>query len=71
MKYEVQKLIKSGMVSFKDRAPNVKANMLSSYGNTSVNMVDGCPGSFKVFDVRRIWRPLVEIYRDLCLVSDC
>ena len=44
LKYEVQKLIKSDMVSFEDRAPNVKANPLLAHGNPSVNMVDGCPG---------------------------
>ncbi|KAI5389415.1 hypothetical protein KIW84_074894 [Lathyrus oleraceus] len=47
LKYEVQKLVKSGMVSFEDRAPNVKANPLPAHGNSSVNMVDGCLGSSK------------------------
>ncbi|KAI5388224.1 hypothetical protein KIW84_074060 [Lathyrus oleraceus] len=46
LEYEVQKLVKSGMVSFEDCAPNVKANPLPAHGNSSVNMVDGCPGSF-------------------------
>ena len=46
--------MKSGMVSFEDRAPNVKANLLPAHGNATVNMVDGCPGNFRVFDVRRI-----------------
>ena len=46
LKYEVQKLVKSGMVSFEDRAPNVKANLLPAHGNSSVNMVDDCPGNF-------------------------
>ena len=48
--------MKSGMVSFEDRASNVKANPLPAHGNSSVNMVDGCPGEFKVFDVRFIRR---------------
>ncbi|XP_050915385.1 uncharacterized protein LOC127130416 [Lathyrus oleraceus] len=51
LKYEVQKLVKSGLVSFEDRMPNVKANMLPAHGNASVNMVDNCPGNFRVFDV--------------------
>ena len=59
------------MVSFKDRAPNVKSNSLPAHGNAYVNIVDGCLGNFRVFDVRRIWRSLVEIHRNLCLVSDC
>ncbi|KAI5396192.1 hypothetical protein KIW84_062407 [Lathyrus oleraceus] len=71
LKYEVQKLVKSGMVSFEDCAPNVKANPLPAHGNPFVNMVDGCPGSFRVFDMRRIRRSLVEMYKTLCTISDC
>ncbi|KAI5390428.1 hypothetical protein KIW84_075664 [Lathyrus oleraceus] len=71
LKYEVQKLVKSGMVSFEDRASNIKANPLPVHGNSSINMVDGCPGEFKVFDVRFIRRYLVTIHKDICLVSDC
>ncbi|KAI5396975.1 hypothetical protein KIW84_062973 [Lathyrus oleraceus] len=58
--------MKSGMVSFEDRAPNVKANSLPAHGNSSVNMVDGCPGEFKVFDVRFIRRSLVQMHKDGC-----
>ncbi|KAI5436026.1 hypothetical protein KIW84_022456 [Lathyrus oleraceus] len=71
LKYEVQKLVNSGMVSFNDRAPNVKANLLPAHGNASVNMVDDCRRNFQVFDVRRIRRSLVEMHRTLCLISDC
>ncbi|KAI5421776.1 hypothetical protein KIW84_045275 [Lathyrus oleraceus] len=71
LKYEVQKLVKSGMVSFEDRAPNVKANLLPAHGNTYVNMVDGCPGSFRVFDMRRSCRSLVYMHKTLCTISDC
>ncbi|KAI5444277.1 hypothetical protein KIW84_012779 [Lathyrus oleraceus] len=70
LKYEVQKLVKSGMVSFEDRAPNVKANSVPAHGNSYVNMVDDCPGKFRVFDVRRIQRSLVEMHRTMCLISD-
>ncbi|KAI5442749.1 hypothetical protein KIW84_011684 [Lathyrus oleraceus] len=70
LKYEVQKLMKSGMVSFEDRAPNVKANSLPAHGNSFVNMVDGCPGEFKVFDVRFIRRSLVNMHKDVYLVSE-
>ncbi|KAI5431077.1 hypothetical protein KIW84_035295 [Lathyrus oleraceus] len=69
LKYYVQDLVKSGMVSFKDRVPNVKANLLPAHGNASVNMVDGCHGNFRVFDVHRICRSLLEIHKDLCLVQ--
>ncbi|XP_050888140.1 uncharacterized protein LOC127093269 [Lathyrus oleraceus] len=71
LKHRVQKLIKNGMVSFEDSAPNVKANSFPAHGNASVNMVDGCPGNFRVFDVRHIRQSLVEIHRTLCLISDC
>ncbi|KAI5428056.1 hypothetical protein KIW84_033173 [Lathyrus oleraceus] len=71
LKYEVQKLMKSGMVSFDDRTPNVKANPLPAHGNSSVNMVDSCPGEYNVFDVRFIRGSLVQIHKDVCMVSDC
>lgn len=64
MKYEVHKLTKSGMVSFENRAPNVKTNQLPAHSNAFVNMVDGCPGNLKVFDRLRIRRSLVEMHRD-------
>lgn len=54
LKYKVQWLVISGMVSFKDRAPNVNVNMLPAHGNFSANMVDGCPSEYRVYDVRRI-----------------
>ena len=58
-------------MSFEDRAPNVKANLLPARGNAYVNMVDGCPGNFRAFDVRRIQRSLVEMHKTLCLINDC
>ncbi|KAI5389144.1 hypothetical protein KIW84_074698 [Lathyrus oleraceus] len=54
LKYEVQKLMKSGMVSFEDRVPNVKANSLPTHGKSSVNMVDGCHGKFKIVQSRHV-----------------
>ncbi|KAI5441032.1 hypothetical protein KIW84_010477 [Lathyrus oleraceus] len=68
LKYEVKKIMKSGMVSFEDRAPNVKANLLPPRGNASMNMVDGCPGEFKVYDVLHIRQSLVAIHKDICVV---
>ncbi|KAI5441168.1 hypothetical protein KIW84_010579 [Lathyrus oleraceus] len=59
------------MVFFEDRAPNVKANPLPAHGNSSVNMVDGCPGEFKIYDVNFIRRSLVRMHEDISLVSDC
>ncbi|KAI5445263.1 hypothetical protein KIW84_013485 [Lathyrus oleraceus] len=68
--YEVQKLTKSGMVSFEDQAPNVKANPFPAHGNSSVNMVDGCLGEFKVFDVRFIPRGCEVVKRDIQRLMD-
>jgi hypothetical protein len=59
------------MVSFKDRASNVKENPLPAHGNSSVNMVDGCPEELKVSDVHFIRRSLVAMHNDICMVSDC
>ena len=58
------------MVSFEDRALNVKDNPLFAHGNPFVNMVDGCLGEFKVYDVCFIRRSLVTMHKDICLVSD-
>lgn len=58
-------------MSFEDRAPNVKANLLPPHGNTSMNMVDGYPGEFKVYEVHHIRGSLLEIHKDICLVSEC
>jgi hypothetical protein len=33
-------------------------------------MVDGCPGEFKVCDVRFIRRSLVQMHKDVCMVND-
>ncbi|KAI5429250.1 hypothetical protein KIW84_034028 [Lathyrus oleraceus] len=59
------------MVSFEDRAPNVKANPLPTHGNSYVSMIDGCPGEFKIYDVSFIRRSLVRMHKDICMVSDC
>ncbi|KAI5436290.1 hypothetical protein KIW84_022673 [Lathyrus oleraceus] len=71
LKYEVQKLVKTSMVSFEGRAPNVKANPLPAHGNTLVNIVDNSPGNFRVFDVRCIIRSVMAMHKDIFLVSDC
>ncbi|KAI5420240.1 hypothetical protein KIW84_044147 [Lathyrus oleraceus] len=59
------------MVSFEDRVPNVKANLLHVHGNSLVNMVDSCPGEHRVSNVIHIRRSLVELHKNLCLISDC
>ncbi|GAU46908.1 hypothetical protein TSUD_299590 [Trifolium subterraneum] len=66
LKYEVQRLIRANVLSFKDVNPNVQANSLPNHGAASVNMVFGCPGKFQVFDIRHIREPLVQIHMNLC-----
>ncbi|KAI5416876.1 hypothetical protein KIW84_041758 [Lathyrus oleraceus] len=56
------------MVSFEDRAPNVKANLSPAHGNTSVNMVDGCPGNFRVLIVSP--RECMIVKRDIQKLMD-
>ena len=47
LRTEVQRLVKSGILSFKDVGPNVKDNPLPKHGGVNVvNMVAGCPGDF-------------------------
>lgn len=64
-------MVRSGRVSFEDSAPSVKANLLPAHGNSSMNMVDGCHGQYKVFDVRQIRRSFVELHKTLCLIGEC
>ncbi|KAI5409937.1 hypothetical protein KIW84_055409 [Lathyrus oleraceus] len=47
LKTKVQDLVRSGILFFKDVGPNVKKNPLPEHGK-SVNMVQGCPGKYKV-----------------------
>lgn len=54
---------------FEDYNLNVQANSLPKHGNATVNMVDGCPGKYRVFDANVIIRYLVEMYATLCELS--
>lgn len=58
------------MLTFKDFNPNVQDNHLPNHGASIVNMVDGCPEDYRVFDVRFIRGSLVEMHRVLCGCSD-
>ncbi|XP_058770183.1 uncharacterized protein LOC131643835 [Vicia villosa] len=69
LKLEVQKLVKSGMLTFKDVNPNVQANPLPQHGAASVNMVHGCPGRYQVFDIRYIRGSLVRMHAGLCRLA--
>ena len=63
---EVQKLVKSGVLSFKDVGPNVKDNPLPKHGGVNaVNMVAGCPGDFGIFDINLVRGDLVKMHADL------
>ncbi|KAI5442582.1 hypothetical protein KIW84_011578 [Lathyrus oleraceus] len=66
LKTKVQDLVRSGILFFKDVGPNVKKNPLSDHGKSAVNMVQGCPGKYKVIYVSHIRQSLVEMYRLLC-----
>lgn len=51
LKSDVQRLVKSGILSFKDVNPNVQVNPLPQHGSASINLVYGCPSSFWIYDV--------------------
>ncbi|KAI5443000.1 hypothetical protein KIW84_011878 [Lathyrus oleraceus] len=68
LKTKVQDLMRCGILSFEDSGPNVKKNPLPEHGK-SVNMVQGCPGKYKVKYVSHIRQLLVELHRLLCQYS--
>ncbi|KAK2411686.1 hypothetical protein QL285_046942 [Trifolium repens] len=49
--------------------PNVQANPLPNHGTSSINMVQGCPGTYLVFDIRHIQEPLVQMHVKLCKLA--
>ena len=62
--------MKSGILSFKDMGPNVKDNSLPKHGGVNaVNMVAGCPGGFRIFDINLVRGDLVKMHADLCEFS--
>ena len=66
LKYEVQKMVRFGLLSFKDVGPNVKDNPLPKHGGeNAVNMVVGCPGDFRIFDVNLVRGDLEKKHADL------
>ncbi|KAI5433811.1 hypothetical protein KIW84_020897 [Lathyrus oleraceus] len=65
LKTKVQDLMRCGILSFEDSGPNVTKNPLPEHGK-SVNMVQGCPGKYKVKYVSHIRQSLVELHRLLC-----
>ncbi|KAI5425427.1 hypothetical protein KIW84_031285 [Lathyrus oleraceus] len=68
LKTKVQDLVRSGILFFEDVGPNVKKNPLPEHGRY-VNMVQGCPGKYKVKYVSHIRQSLVEMHRLLCAYS--
>ncbi|KAI5411761.1 hypothetical protein KIW84_056725 [Lathyrus oleraceus] len=65
LKTKVQDLMRCGILSFEDAGPNVTKNPLLEHGK-SVNMVQGCPGKYKVKYVSHIRQSLVELHQLLC-----
>ena len=69
LKMEVQRIINSGILSFQDSNPNVNTNPLPRHHGGDMNMVHGCPGEFKGYQVEHIVGPLAELHRRLSLVG--
>ncbi|KAI5388566.1 hypothetical protein KIW84_074306 [Lathyrus oleraceus] len=65
LKTKVQDLVRCGILCFEDVGPNVKKNPLPEHGK-SVNMVQGCPGKYKVKYVSHIQQSLVQMHHLLC-----
>ena len=66
----MQKLVKSGILSFKDMGPYVKYNPLPKHGGVNaIYMVAGCPGDFRIFDINLVRWDLVKMHADLCEFS--
>lgn len=65
LKSDVQRLIKGGILFFKDVNLNMQANPLPQHMGVLVNMVHGCPGKFAVFEVRLIRESLVRMHASL------
>ncbi|KAI5434518.1 hypothetical protein KIW84_021375 [Lathyrus oleraceus] len=65
LKTKVQDLMRCGILCFEDVGPNVKKNPLPEHGK-SVNMVQGCPGKYKVKYVSHIRHSLIEMHHLLC-----
>ncbi|KAI5434524.1 hypothetical protein KIW84_021381 [Lathyrus oleraceus] len=59
LKNKVQDLVRCGILCFEDVGPNIKKNPLPEHGK-SVNMVQGCPGKYKVKYVSHIRQSLVR-----------
>lgn len=47
----------------------MQANVLPKHGGETMNMVEGCPGKYRVFYVNLIRRSLVEMHASLCKLS--
>ena len=63
LKTEVQKLVRTGILSFKDVVLNVKDNPLPKHeGENVVNMVAGCPGDFRIFYIKLVTGDLVKMH---------
>ncbi|XP_050913604.1 uncharacterized protein LOC127128392 [Lathyrus oleraceus] len=66
LKTKVQDLVRSGILFFEDVGLNVKKNPLLEHGKAVVNMVQGCPGKYKVLYLNYIRQYLVEMHKLLC-----
>ena len=59
-------MVKYGVLSFKDVGPNVKDNPLPKHVRVNaVNMVAGCLGDFRIFDIHLVRGDLVKMHAGL------
>ena len=64
LKADVQRLVKNGILSFKDTNPNVLVNPLPQHGESTINMVYGSPDDDddEIHDVHLLGENLVKLH---------
>ena len=66
LKSRVKKMVRSGLMSFKDVGPNIKDNQLPRHGGgNAINMVVRCLGDFQIFYINLVRGDLVNMHVDL------
>src|SRR3954464_11432107 len=62
LKYEVQRLVRSNLLSFRNLNPNVQAKPEANHGGHVVNMVYDFPGPYRVYNINSSTPDLVQIH---------
>jgi len=66
LKYKVQSLLDSGLLTFQEDKPNVESNPLLGYASASTNAVMKWEGDRVLRDVRRFRNSIKFVFEALC-----